>query len=77
MPCGPLPAGEAADADDLGIEDFLDKGSWPSNGRSASARGGSGIKVTLEVVGEEERTIVMEVEDAGRAQVWRHFRGEP
>ena len=67
---------EGPDADGLGIEDCLDDGvvavewadrvpSWPD-----------GIKITLRVVGEEERTIVMEVEDAGRAQVWRHFGGE-
>ncbi len=67
---------EGPDADGLGIEDCLDDGvvavewadrvpSWPD-----------GIKITLRVVGEDERTIVMEVEDAGRAQVWRHFGGE-
>ena len=66
--------GDAVDA--LDIEDFLDKGVVAVEWAERFPSGWDGIKVTLEVVGEEERMIVMEVEDAGRAQVWRHFRGE-
>ncbi len=61
---------------DLGIEDFLDKGVVAVEWAERVPEWGDGIKVALEVVGEEERMIVMEVEDAGRAQVWRHFRGQ-
>ncbi len=60
----------------LDIEDFLDKGVVAVEWAERFPSWQDGIKVTLEVVGEEERIIVMEVEDAGRAQVWRHFRGE-
>lgn len=64
---------EAGEVEELDIEEFLDKGivavewaerfpSWPDP-----------IRVTFQVTGERERIIVMEVEDAGRAQIWRHF----
>jgi tRNA A37 threonylcarbamoyladenosine biosynthesis protein TsaE len=64
---------EGADVETLDIEEYLGRGvvavewaerfpSWPD-----------GIKITLQVEGE--RRIVMEVEDADRAQIWRHFRG--
>ena len=66
-----------ADAvDGLDIEDFLDKGVVAVEWAERCPSWQDGIKVTLEVIGEEERMIVMEVEDARRAQVWRHFRGE-
>ena len=34
------------------------------------------IKVTFQVSGEQERMIVMEAEDVGRTQVWRHLGGQ-
>jgi tRNA threonylcarbamoyladenosine biosynthesis protein TsaE len=68
---------EADAAEELGIEDFLDKGVVAVEWAERFPAWGNGIKVALKVVGEEERIIAMEVEDAGRAQVWRHFRGEP
>ncbi|MGD0233870.1 MAG: tRNA (adenosine(37)-N6)-threonylcarbamoyltransferase complex ATPase subunit type 1 TsaE [Syntrophorhabdales bacterium] len=61
------------DVEDLGIEEYLDgvvavewaeKSSWWDNS----------IKVSIGVVGEEERRIVLEVEDVGRAKVWRNIR---
>jgi len=67
---------ESGDVDTLDIEGFLDRGivavewaerfpSWPNP-----------VRVTLQVTGEQERTVVMEVENAGRAQIWRHFSSQ-
>lgn len=67
---------EADAVETLDIEDFLDKGVVAVEWAERFPPWGDGIKVTLEVVGEEERMIVMEVEDVGRAEVWRHFRGK-
>jgi len=68
---------EEAEADTLDIEEFLDQGivavEWAERFPSRQ----NSIKITLHVASEEERTIVMEVEDAGRAQVWRHFGRQP
>jgi len=68
---------DEAEADTLDIEEFLDKGivavEWAERFPSRQ----NSIKITLHVASEEGRTIVMEVEDAGRAQVWRHFGGQP
>ncbi len=62
---------EGADAAELGIEEYIDdsviavewaeKGSWWDGV----------VDVNIVVTGEEERTIVLEVADAGRAKVWR------
>jgi tRNA threonylcarbamoyladenosine biosynthesis protein TsaE len=68
---------EADAVEGLDIEDFLDKGVVAVEWAERFPGWWKGIKVGMNVIGEEERTIVLEVEDAGRAQVWRHFRGEP
>jgi tRNA threonylcarbamoyladenosine biosynthesis protein TsaE len=64
---------EDGDIDSLGLEEFRERGvvavEWAE--RVSSWR--DGIRTTLSVDGELERTIVMEVGDAGRAEVWRHF----
>jgi len=67
---------EADAVEGLDLEDFLDKGVVAVEWGERYPSWQEGIKITLEVLGEEERMIVMEVEDARRAQVWRHFRGE-
>ena len=61
----------------LGIEDCLDSGVVAVEWAERVPFWPEGIRITLHVVGENERNIVMEVEDAGRAQIWRHFRREP
>jgi tRNA threonylcarbamoyladenosine biosynthesis protein TsaE len=68
---------EGPDADTLGIEDCLEGGIVAVEWAERVPGWPDGIKITLNVVAEHERTVVMEVEDAGRAQVWRHFRREP
>jgi tRNA threonylcarbamoyladenosine biosynthesis protein TsaE len=64
---------EGGDVDALALEEFLESGvvavEWAE--RLSSWR--DGIRAMLSVAGEEERKIVMEVGDAGRAEVWRHF----
>ncbi len=67
---------EKPDAEELGIEEHLDGGvvavewaekwPWPDNA----------IRVVIDATGEEERRIVLEVEDAGRAEVWRNIGRE-
>ena len=64
---------EEADVDTFDIEDFLDKGIVAVEWAERIPSWQNPIRITLRVAGEEKRTIVMEVEDAGRAQIWRHF----
>jgi len=64
---------DEADVDTLGIEEFLDRGVVAVEWAERNPTWQSPVRVTLTVTGEQERIIVMEVEDAGRAQVWRHF----
>ncbi len=68
---------EGSGADSLGLEDCLDSGVVAVEWAERVPFWPEGIRITLHVVGENERNIVMEVEDAGRAQIWRHFRREP
>ena len=68
---------DETDVESLDIEEFLGRGivaiEWAE--RFPSWQGP--IRIYLRATGEETRTIVMEVEDAGRAEVWRHFGGLP
>lgn len=64
---------ESGDVETLDIEEFLDKGIVAVEWAERFPSWQDSVRVTLEVTGEQERTIVMEVEDAGRSQVWRHF----
>jgi len=68
---------EGDDVDGLGLEEFLDAGVVAVEWAERAASWPEAIKVTLLATGEEERKIVVEVRDAGRAQVWRHFGGDP
>ncbi|MGD0231274.1 MAG: tRNA (adenosine(37)-N6)-threonylcarbamoyltransferase complex ATPase subunit type 1 TsaE [Syntrophorhabdales bacterium] len=65
---------DAAGAETLDMEEFLDRGVVAVEWAERVPEWRAGIKITFDVLGEEERKIVVEVEDAGRAQVWRHFR---
>jgi tRNA threonylcarbamoyladenosine biosynthesis protein TsaE len=64
---------ESDDVDTLDIEEFLDKGIVAVEWAERSPSWQNPVRVTIEVTGEQERTIVMEVENAGRAQIWRNF----
>ena len=64
---------ESIDAAQLGIEEYLDQGVVAVEWAEKSSWWGSPIKVTMEVTGEQERRIVVEVEDVSRAKVWRDF----
>ncbi len=63
-----------SEADTLDIDMFLARGvvavEWAE--RFPVRQNSTNIEIT--VTGEQERMIVLEVRDAGRAQVWRHFR---
>jgi tRNA threonylcarbamoyladenosine biosynthesis protein TsaE len=67
---------ESDDVEGLDIEAFLGKGIVAVEWAERSSAWPNAIKIAVEVAGEEERTIVMEVDDVGRAQVWRHFSRE-
>ena len=67
---------EAGDVEGLAMEECLDSGVVAVEWAERVPLWPEGIRITLHVVGEKERKIVMEVEDAGRAQIWRHFRRE-
>lgn len=68
---------ESGDVESLNIEEYLDTGIVAVEWAERFPEWTNPVNVTLNVTGEQERTIVMEVEDVGRAQVWRHFGCEP
>jgi tRNA threonylcarbamoyladenosine biosynthesis protein TsaE len=62
---------EDVDAEELGIEEYLDEGVVAVEWAEKSSWWDDMIKVSIAVAGEEERRIILEVDDAGRAEVWR------
>ena len=64
---------ESIDAAQLGIEEYLDQGVAAVEWAEKSSWWGRPIKVTLGVTDEQERRIVVEVDDVSRAKVWRDF----
>ena len=66
---------ESADAEDLGMEECLDEGvvavEWAEKSPWQEK---NAVRVSISLTGEEERKIVLEVDDVGRAEVWRDFR---
>jgi tRNA A37 threonylcarbamoyladenosine biosynthesis protein TsaE len=68
---------DAGDVETLDIEDFLETGIVAVEWAERFPAWSHATKVMLSVRNEEERMIVMEVEDVSRAQVWRHFGSEP
>lgn len=67
---------EGGDVETLDIEEFLDKGIVAVEWAERFPSWENPVRITLQVTGEQERTIAMEVADAGRAQIWRHFGGQ-
>jgi tRNA threonylcarbamoyladenosine biosynthesis protein TsaE len=67
---------ESDDVDSLDIERYLGTGAVAVEWAERSTRWRNPIRIQVLVVSEQERTIVMEVDDVGRAQVWRHFSRE-
>ncbi len=63
-----------AELAELGIEDYLDNSVVAVEWAEKSQWWDNFVKVSIIVAGEEERMIVLEVVDAGRAEVWRHIR---
>jgi tRNA threonylcarbamoyladenosine biosynthesis protein TsaE len=60
---------EDGDVEGLDIEAYLDKGVVAVEWAERFSGWRNPIRIAVEVAGEEERTIVMEVDDVGRAQV--------
>ena len=67
---------EGVDAMELGIEEHLEDSVVAVEWAEKSLWWDNTIKVSITVTGEEERSIVLEVADAGRAKVWRDIRCE-
>ena len=67
---------DETDVESLAIEEFLGRGIVAIEWAERFPSWQDPIRIYLRAAGEEIRTIVMEVEDAGRAEVWRHFRGQ-
>ena len=65
---------ESADVAELGIEEHLDDGVVAVEWAEKSLWWDNTIRIAITVTGEEERLIVLEVADAGRAKVWRDIR---
>jgi tRNA threonylcarbamoyladenosine biosynthesis protein TsaE len=67
---------ETGDVDSLDLEEFLEQGIVAVEWAERFPTWQDPIKISLSVADEGERTIVMEVEDVSRAQIWRHFSRE-
>jgi tRNA threonylcarbamoyladenosine biosynthesis protein TsaE len=67
---------EAGEVEGLNIEEYLDSGIVAIEWAEKFTWGEGAIPVHLAVAGEDKRKIVLEVEDAGRAEVWRNFSRE-
>jgi tRNA threonylcarbamoyladenosine biosynthesis protein TsaE len=65
---------ESREVDTLDIDMFLERGAVAVEWADRFPQWQNSLNIQIAVIGEQERAIVMEVEDAGRAQVWRHFR---
>ena len=65
---------EIDDTGDLGIEEYLDEGVVAVEWAEKSSWWDNAVKVSIGVAADEERRIVLEVDDVGRAKVWRDFR---
>ncbi len=62
---------ENVDVMELGIEEYLNDSVVAVEWAEKSSWWDNTINVRIAVIGEEERRIVLEVADAGRAKVWR------
>lgn len=66
---------DETDVESLDIEEFLGRGIVAVEWAERFTSWQNPMRIFVQVAGEDIRTIVMEVEDAGRAEVWRHFGG--
>ena len=67
---------ESTDVTELGIEEYLDTAVVAVEWAEKSPWWDNAMKVSITVNEQEERRIVLEVGDAGRAKVWRDIRCE-
>jgi tRNA threonylcarbamoyladenosine biosynthesis protein TsaE len=67
---------EAGDVDSLDLEEFLERGIVAVEWAERFGAWQNAVRVSVDVEDEQGRTIVMEVDDVSRAQVWRHFSRE-
>jgi tRNA threonylcarbamoyladenosine biosynthesis protein TsaE len=67
---------ESTDVTELGIEEYLDTAVVAVEWAEKSPWWDNTMKVSITVNEQEERRIVLEVADAGRAKVWRDIRCE-
>jgi tRNA threonylcarbamoyladenosine biosynthesis protein TsaE len=65
---------DGAEAEGLDMEEYLDKGVTVIEWAERAQLRPDAIRVYLDCITEEERKIIMEVDDASRAEVWRNFR---
>lgn len=65
---------ERVDAEGLGIEESLDEGVVAVEWAEKSSWWNSPIKVNIAFTSDEERSIILEVDDVSRAKIWRDFR---
>ncbi len=64
---------EGFEAESLDMEQYRDKGVTVIEWAERSSVYKDAIRIHMECLGEEVRKIIVEVEDAGRAEVWRNF----
>lgn len=64
---------EGNDVELLDLEEFIERGVTVVEWAERGSWQGNEITVSIEVIDEETRTIVLEVENAGRAKIWRNF----
>ncbi|MBA4417947.1 MAG: tRNA (adenosine(37)-N6)-threonylcarbamoyltransferase complex ATPase subunit type 1 TsaE [Syntrophus sp. (in: bacteria)] len=65
---------DGAETDDLDMEEYLEKGIVVIEWAERAILQEGVIKVYLDSNEEEQRKIILEVEDVSRAEVWRNFR---
>ena len=65
---------DGSEAEAIDMEEYYDSGIVVAEWAERSSWPEGTIRVHLEVLGEESRKIILEVEDVSRAEVWRNFR---
>jgi tRNA threonylcarbamoyladenosine biosynthesis protein TsaE len=65
---------DGTEADSLDMEEYIDKGVTVIEWAERSPLRQGVIRIYLDCIAEEERKIILEVDDVGRAEVWRNFR---
>ena len=65
---------DGSEAEAIDMEEYYDSGIVVAEWAERSSWPEGTIRVQIEVLGEESRKIILEVEDVSRAEVWRNFR---